>query len=170
MAKIKRKLKEKDIVFVSRWLENHPIYKGQFYGGLDIDYVIVDSKIKKIAEDKNKENTEVIVWIESSYPFIMTNVDQEGNLVRSTQNMLNTELMVGAETFEKALIKLGKQVLKNYGDYTKNEAEIAELLLYPDINGDWDLAREKNAELNRKAKKMVSNFKNKNKNKNKNKK
>lgn len=86
------------------FLNNHPIFKGDFqYGCLDVMVVKVNPETNSIDGNRNL-NTKTNVWLEC------------GEL-----GYHDYELDCGAETYEEAIVELAGLVLNKYGDYEEPE-------------------------------------------------
>lgn len=107
-------MKFKDFYTAWEFIRNHKISKyendpwSNFPHCLDIDAVKVNPKTKSIDDDESL-NTETNVWLE----FCNKTLESSGKYFVSTHW---TELDCGAETFEKAIIKMAILVYKHYGD------------------------------------------------------
>lgn len=111
--------------FYEAWqfLLNHSVFQKSYlerlswFGStaLDIDVVKVNPKNRRIEKDDLK-NTKIEVWLECCV---------YGEYDGDYSGELDHNLDCGADTFEKAIIKLAKLVQKHYGDgtYTKEENE-----------------------------------------------
>jgi hypothetical protein len=99
--------------FYTAWefIRNHKISRFQeelwsnFPNCLEIEVVKVNPKTKEIDDDESL-NTETNVWLEFC------------NDIREPKSFVSchwTELDCGAETFEKAIIKMANLVYTNYG-------------------------------------------------------
>lgn len=97
------------------FLNDHPIFKGNFqFGCLDIAVVRVNPETKKIDDNRNL-NTEVNIWLECGP------VNDEGLHTHDWQ------LDCGDQTFEEAIVQLANLVLKHYGSYKEPEVTAEEL-------------------------------------------
>ena len=104
--------------FYTAWefIRNHKISKEQdnewtnFPYCLDIEVVKVNPKTKRIEDDETL-NTETAVWLE----FVNDTFDK-WNPHLGWVSTHWTELDCGAETFEKAIIKMADLVYKHYGE------------------------------------------------------
>lgn len=88
-----------------------------FYRCLDIDVAKVNPKTKKIRNNK-KKNTRTRIWLECG-PWVnseeMSKSDIEMLGHADGMPTIDMSLCCGAESFEKAIIKLANKVLKIYG-------------------------------------------------------
>lgn len=119
--------------FYSAWwfLEGHPAFKKKAYEGehgtfaafqdaLNIHVAKVDPKTNRI-EDEGVRNTKTEVWLECGrWESVddrkkIENVDYPKDFFGMFLH--DYDLDCGADTFEKAIIKLARLVLKEYGDY-----------------------------------------------------
>lgn len=103
------------------WLCEHPAFKAQysaefwmqdFQKALDIHVAKVDPVTRVINEKDESKNTQIEVWLECG-PW-----EKGGWLGGGLGNFTHDfRLDTGGDTFEEAIIKLAKLVLKYYGDY-----------------------------------------------------
>lgn len=110
------------------FLNEHPAFLKQvsatyhdnhFQEALDIHFALVNPKTKGI-DDDNRKNTETNVWLECGKWLTAKECVPKGHgIPRDYYGAFchDVELDCGAETFEKAIIKLANLVLKKYGDY-----------------------------------------------------
>ena len=95
--------------------------ESQFARCLDIDVAKVNPKTKKIHNNK-KKNTRTRIWLECG-PWVnseeMSKSDKEFLGHADGMPTINIRLCCGADSFEKAIIKLANKVLKVYGKNQK---------------------------------------------------
>lgn len=109
-------MKFKDFYTAWEFIRNHKISRfedeswSNFPNCLEIEVVKVNPVTKCIDDDTSK-NTETAVWLE-----FCNDLQDESVYKLGWQNAHWTELDCGAETFEKAIIKMAGLVYKIYGE------------------------------------------------------
>lgn len=93
-----------------QFLQNHRIFGGRFWEGLDIAVVKVDPTTDRI-EDDTTRNTSVRVWLEAG-PLNKDNLLGTGPL--HIEWCHDPRLDCGGESFENAIISLASKVLAYY--------------------------------------------------------
>lgn len=120
--------------FYDAWwfLDGHPVFVETFSHGLtlpnfqralDIHVAKVSPKSNHVCDD-NRKNTKTRIWLEcgpweSAKEMIPKGVKIQKGFYGTFSH--DIKLDCGADTFEEAIIKLANLVLKEYGDYKKEE-------------------------------------------------
>lgn len=93
-----------DFYIAWKFLEEHPVFNGQFNNELYVDVVKVNPKTNEI-DDDDANNTKVQIWLEHG-PY-----EEEHH-----QCAHDVYLDCGGDTFEEAIIELARLVKRYYTD------------------------------------------------------
>ena len=92
-----------------------PDARSGFFDNIDVYVAKVDPKTRIVEKDKSR-NTEVEIWLEAG-PWVP--VDEQMGKPETYSEMPSHDIRLdcGGKTYEKAIIKMAKLVLRYYGDY-----------------------------------------------------
>ena len=113
-------------IFTDAWyfLMYHPAFKDKngterFQECLDIHVATVNPTTHTI-DDYDHKNTLMEVWLECGAWLDPVDVPEEIYWAKEGARLHDIHLDCGDTTFEKAIVKLAKKVIKQYGDYSQN--------------------------------------------------